>query len=308
MGNEAIADLVDTSDEWIVARSGIHQRHVAAGPFLDPVTPPGPGGVGTTGALATEAARQALERADLDASAIGMLVLCTCTPDQVMPPTAAAVAHALGISGGAMDVNVACAGFGYGLVTAGCLVAAGVDHLLLVGADTMTKATNFTDRGTAFLFGDGAGALVVSAASPGSLLGWDTGVDGALVPALYADHGDGMVMRGQEVFRNAVRATAASVHATLKQADVDGSDIALFVPHQANSRIMEAIAERTGVPADRIASVVADTANTGAGSIPLALSRAADDGRLRPGDLVLFAGFGAGMAWATSLWRWSAPR
>jgi 3-oxoacyl-[acyl-carrier-protein] synthase-3 len=177
--------------------------------------------------------------------------------------------------------------------------------VLLIGAETMTRTLNWEDRTNAFLFGDGAGAVVLEAVSgPGSLLGWDAGVDGTLVELLYVDHGAGMIMRGQEVFRKAVRATADSVHAALKNAGVGAEDIALFVPHQANQRIMEAIADRVGIPNDRIASVIDSTGNTSSASIPLALVAAIEQGRLSAGDLVLFAGFGAGMSWASVVWRW----
>jgi len=218
------------------------------------------------------------------------------------------VSAALGIGGGAMDLNAACAGFTYGLVTAAGLIATGVDRVLLIGAETLTRATNFADRTNAFLFGDGAGAVVVEAVpGDGSLLGWDLGVDGSLVDILYADHGEGMVMRGQEVFRRAVRATVESATASLERAKVAASDIALFVPHQANIRIMTAVADRLGLPEDRVASVIGRTGNTSSASIPLALVDAVESGRVRDGDLVLLAGFGAGMTWASAVWRWGRP-
>jgi 3-oxoacyl-[acyl-carrier-protein] synthase-3 len=169
----------------------------------------------------------------------------------------------------------------------------------------MTRTLNWEDRTNAFLFGDGAGALVLEAVSgPGSFLGWDAGVDGTLVDLLYVDHGAGMVMRGQEVFRRAVRATVDSANAALRHAGVGAEEIALFVPHQANQRIMEAIADRVGIPRDRIASVIDSTGNTSSASIPLALVAALEQSRLAPGDLILFAGFGAGMSWASVVWRW----
>ncbi|HLI24075.1 MAG TPA: beta-ketoacyl-ACP synthase 3 [Acidimicrobiales bacterium] len=305
VSNGRLSETLDTSDEWIYSRSGIRARRLAAGPLVAPDAGAGPDGVGTTATLAIAAGRQALERAGLDGASVGMLLLCTTTPDQAMPGTAAAVAAALGITGGALDLNAACAGFAYGLVVGASLVSSGVEHVLLVGADTMSRVTNFADRSTAVLFGDGAGAVTLSATVPPSLLGWDTGVDGALVSILYAPLGSGMVMKGQEVFRQAVRAARVSAINTLKQAGVTGDEVALFVPHQANSRIMAALSDQVGIPPDRLASVVESTANTGAASIPLALADAADRGRLRPGDLVLFAGFGSGMTWATSLWQWT---
>ncbi len=308
--NFDIMTLFDTSDEWIRERSGIVERRHAYGPFVDappPASPPG--GVGTTGALAVEAGRRAMDQAGLSGSDIGLLVLCTTSPDQSVPATSSPVSAALGIQGGAMDLNAGCAGFTYGLVTAAGLIGAGVDRVLLIGAETLTRVTNFADRTNAFLFGDGAGAVVVEAVpGEGSLLGWDLGADGTLQSILYADLGEGMVMKGQEVFRRAVRATVDSAVASMERAKVTASDIDLFVPHQANSRIMTAVADRLGLPHDRIASVIETTANTSSASIPLALADAAHRGRLADGDLVLLAGFGAGMTWASAVWRWGRPR
>jgi 3-oxoacyl-[acyl-carrier-protein] synthase III len=304
--NSHITTLFDTSDEWIVERSGIRTRHAATGPFVAEQPPHHPeGGLGTTASLAVEAGRQALERAGVEGADIGLLLLCTTTPDQLIPASSAAASAALGIRGGAMDLNAACAGFTYGLVTAAGLVAVGMDRVLLIGAETLTRATNWADRTNAFLFGDGAGAVVVEAVpGEGSLLGWDLGVDGSLVSLLYADHGSGMVMRGQEVFRKAVRATVDSARLSMERAKVTIGDITLFVPHQANLRIMEAAASRLGLPVNRIASVIDRTGNTSSASIPLALVDAAESGRLRDGDLVLLSGFGAGMTWASAVWRW----
>jgi 3-oxoacyl-[acyl-carrier-protein] synthase-3 len=208
-----------------------------------------------------------------------------------------------------MDLNAACAGFTYGLVTASALIDSGLERILLVGAETLSRATNWQDRTSAIIFGDGAGAVVVeSVPGEGSLLAWDLGVDGSQVDLLYADHGGpGMAMKGQEVFRRAVRVTSDSARASLEQAKVTVEDVALFVPHQANFRIMTAVAERLGIAGDRIASVVESTGNTSSASIPLALVSAIEAGRLQDGDVVLFAGFGAGMTWASAVWRWGTP-
>jgi 3-oxoacyl-[acyl-carrier-protein] synthase III len=304
--NDDICTLFDTNDAWIVDRSGIHTRRAASGPFVDPQPPHHPeNGLGTTATLAVEAGRKALERAGVEAADIGLLLLCTTTPDQLIPASSAAASAVLGIGGGAMDVNAACAGFTYGLVTAAGLVAAGMDRVLLIGAETLTRATNWADRTNAFLFGDGAGAVVIEAVpGDGALLGWDVGVDGRLVSLLYADHGSGMAMRGQEVFRKAVRMTVDSALLSIERAKVTIDDIALFVPHQANLRIMDAVATRLGLPPERVATVIDRTGNTSSASIPLALVDALEAGRLRDGDLVLMAGFGAGMTWASAVWRW----
>jgi 3-oxoacyl-[acyl-carrier-protein] synthase III len=304
--NSDLESILDTSDAWIVERSGVRTRRAATGPFVSPPPPlHPPGGLGTTAALAIEAGRQALDSAGATADEIGLVLLCTTSPDQMMPATSSVVAGELGITGGAVDLNAACAGFTYGLVTAAGMLSTGAQKVLLIGAETMSRVISWENRTNAFLFGDGAGALVMEAVNgPGSLLSWDLGVDGSLVDLLYADHGAGMEMRGQEVFRRAVRATVDSATTALREAKVSPEEIALFVPHQANQRIMEAIAERLGIPDDRIASVVDWTGNTSSASIPLALIDSVTQGRLVPGDVVLFAGFGAGMTWASVVWRW----
>jgi 3-oxoacyl-[acyl-carrier-protein] synthase III len=307
--NQDIMTLFDTTDEWIVERTGIRKRRAADGPFVGsrPTSSP-PGGMGTTAQLAAEAGRGALEMAGLSGADIDLLVLCTTTPDQPVPATSSPLANALCIKGGGMDLNAACAGFTYGLVTSAGFIAAGAERVLLIGSETLTRITNWSDRSNAFLFGDGAGAVVVEAVpgEPG-LLGWDIGVDGSLQPLFYADYdGPGMKMRGQEVFRKAVRVTVDSATKSMEQAKISADDIALFVPHQANIRIMDAVAERLGLPPERVAAVIERTGNTSSASIPIALCEAANAGRLRDGDLVLFAGFGAGMTWASAVWRWGA--
>jgi 3-oxoacyl-[acyl-carrier-protein] synthase-3 len=265
------------------------------------------GGLGTTATLALEAGRSALESAALSADEIGLLIVCTSTPDQALPPTSSAVAGALGIRGGALDLNAACAGFAYGLVMAAGLFTAGVGKILLIGADTMTRVTDWEDRTSAFLFGDGAGAVVLEETpGRGSLMGCDLGADGSLAELLYAYHGSGMAMKGREVFRHAVRAAVASARAALARANVSADEISLFVPHQANRRIMGAMADRLGIAQDRIASVIDRTGNTSSASIPLALVDSINRGKLVEGNLVLFVGFGAGMTWASAVWRWGA--
>jgi 3-oxoacyl-[acyl-carrier-protein] synthase-3 len=308
VSNEDLKSIFDTTDEWIVERSGIRSRYAATGPFVTEPAPSGPAQLGTTATLAVGSGRQALDAAGVSPHDVAALILCTSTPDLAVPATSAAVAGALGITGGAMDLNAACAGFTYGLITAAALMSSGAGPVLLIGAETLTRVTNWSDRTNAFLFGDGAGAVVLEPVEgEGSLLGWHLGVDGTLVELLYAEHGSGMVMRGQEVFRKAIRATAESATAALERAHVDASEIALFVPHQANQRIMDAVAERLGIPGDRIASVIEWTGNTSSASIPLALVNAAERGRLHAGDLVLLSGFGAGMTFASAVWRWG-PR
>ena len=305
--NDELSALFDTSDDWIVERSGIRTRHVATGPFADAGDDPNPpaGGLGTTATLAVTAAREALRVAGLQGSDIDMVILCTTTADQLIPASSASIAAALGIVRGAMDINAACAGFTYGLVTASGMITAGARRIVLIGAETLTRATNWADRTNAFLFGDGAGAVVVEATpGDGCLLGWDLGVDGTLVDLLYAHHGSGMVMRGKEVFRRAVVATVSSANASLERSKLTIDEISLFVPHQANIRIMEAVASRLGLPTEKVASVIGRTGNTSSASIPLALVDAIQSGRVSDGDNLLLAGFGAGMTWASAVWRW----
>ena len=303
--NEDLKSIFDTTDDWIVERSGIRSRYAATGPFAPSAPAFNARDLGTTATLAVESGCRALDASGISPQDVGALILCTTTPDLAVPATSSAVAGAIGITGGAMDLNAACAGFTYGLITAGALMAAGMGPVLLIGAETLSRVTNWNDRTNAFLFGDGAGAVVLEPVEGrGSLLGWHVGVDGTLVELLYAEHGSGMVMRGQEVFRKAVRATADSATAALDHANVDVSAIALFVPHQANQRIMDAVADRLGVPEERMASVIEWTGNTSSASIPLALIDAAAHDRLHEGDLVLLSGFGAGMTFASAVWRW----
>ena len=306
VSNDEVATLFATDDDWIFERSGIRHRRLATGPLVTtPVVPRSPGDLGTTGVLAVSAGRQALERAEVDGRDVGMVIVCTTTPDRSMPATSAGVAGCLGITSGAMDLNAVCAGFVYGLVVGASLVSSGTDRVLLIGSETMSRVTDWSDRTSAFLFGDGAGAMVLQGTpGDGALLGWDLGVDGTLSHILHADHGSGIEMVGPEVFRNAVRVSVESAKASMERAGVGPGDIDLFVPHQANSRIMLAVANRLGIGADRVASTIEHTGNTSSASIPLALVNALESGRLEPGMLILFSGFGAGMTWGSAVWRW----
>lgn len=287
--NDDLAATMETSDEWIYSRTGIRQRHVG----------------GTTAGLSVEAGRQAIERAGVDPSSIDALVLATTTPDRTVPGTAPSVQHELGLSCGAFDVNAACSGFVYGLVTAHGLIAMGAEKVLVIGTDTLARITDWTDRGTAFLFADGSGAVVLEAVDgPGELLGWDLDADGAAERVLYAEVGDTIVMDGKEVFRRAVRIMVDSAEKSMRHAGVTADDLAMVVPHQANIRIIEAACQRLGVGMDRTAVVIDRTGNTSSASIPLALADALDHGRIGPGDLVLLVGFGAGMTAASAVLRW----
>jgi 3-oxoacyl-[acyl-carrier-protein] synthase-3 len=306
--NEDLTTILDTTDDWIIERTGIRSRRVATGPFAppDPDAPESPpGGIGTTATLAIDAGGQAIAAAGLEPRDIDLLILCTTSPDQAVPATSAAVSAGLGLSGGAFDLNAACSGFVYGMVTAANFVGAGMDRILVVGSETLSRITDWTDRSTAILFADGAGAAVIEAV-PGesALLAWDLGVDGTLQSLLYADLGAGIKMVGKEVFRRAVRVIVDSAKAALERAKLGPDDINLFVPHQANSRIIEAACSRLDIPMDRTAVNLDHTGNTSSASIPMALVEAADAGRLAEGDLVLLSGFGAGMTYASAVWRW----
>ena len=291
------ADLevrLDTSDEWIVERSGIRERHVG----------------GTVSSLAVEAGRNALQRAGVDPVDVDLLVLATATPDLAVPATSAKVHHALGLSGSAFDLNAACAGFVYALTTGfGAISIGAARRVLVVGGDCLSRITDADDRSTAVLFADGAGAVVLEATdSDGSLLGMDLGNDGGGYELLTCPHGGYMKMEGREVFRRAVRITVESASTALQRAKLDPDDVSLFVPHQANLRIIEAAAARLGIAMDRTAIVLDRTGNTSSASVPLALADAADAGRMAPGDVVLMTGFGAGMTWASLVLRWGDDR
>ena len=288
--NNDLASYMDTSDEWIVERTGIRERHVG----------------GTTAGLSVESGRMAIERAGVDPASIEVLVLATTTPDQTVPATSAQVQHELGLRCGAFDVNAACSGFMYGLVAAHGLIGAGMKRALVIGTDSLSRITDWDDRGTAILFADGSGAVVLEAVDgPGQLLAWDMDADGSARRFLYPDVGGHIVMDGKAVFRRAVRVMVDSATRTLKHAGVSAEDVALVVPHQANVRIIEHAVKRLGIPEDRVVVNVDRYGNTSSGSIPLALADAAAEGRLRQGRLVLMTGMGAGLTWGSTLIEWN---
>ena len=290
--NSDLAKTLDTSDEWIRERTGIEQRHVG----------------GTTASLSIESGRKALEMSGVDPLSIDALILATTTPDRTVPATSAAVQHGLGLRCGAFDVNAACSGFVYGLVTAHGLIAIGMRNILVIGTDTLSRITDWTDRNTAILFADGSGAAVIQATDgPGQLLGWDIDADGSLENLLYADIGKTLYMEGKEVFRRAVRIMVDSAEKSLKAAGLTTSDITLVAPHQANIRIIEAACKRLDIPMSKTSWVGNKTGNTSSVSIPLALFDAADSSRLKTGDNVLLVGFGAGMTAASAVIKWKQP-
>ena len=233
------------------------------------------------------------------------MILATTTPDRAVPATSARVHHALGLGGGALDLNAACSGFVYSVVVANGLLASGAKRILVIGAETLSRLTDWSDRNTAVLFGDGAGAIVLeSVPDEGQLLSWDLGLDGSAHDILQADLGGFIKMDGREVFKRAVRVLVSSATSALEQAKVRADEIKLLVPHQANIRIIQAACDRLGIEHERAAIVLDRTGNTSSASIPLALVDAIEKGRLQEGDLVLMTGFGAGMTSGSALIRW----
>lgn len=286
--NADFEKYLDTSDEWITERTGIKERRMG----------------GTTTELSIESGIAAIKSAGLAPSDIDFMILSTTTPDQTVPATSAVVADKIGIAGGAMDVNAACAGYVYALVVANAMIATGYRRILVIGTDTLSRITDQSDRSTAILFADGSGAAVLEATDDTSFLGWDLGVDGSAQPILYCDHGGFMKMEGREVFKRAVRAMVDSARKAMNMAGVGPDDISLVVPHQANIRIIDAALDRLGMPKEKSAIVLDKTGNTSSASIPLALEDAVLKNMIKPGELVLFSGFGAGMTWASAVVRW----
>lgn len=288
--NADLEKTLDTNNEWIIERSGIRERRIGT----------------STAALAVAAGRAALDHAGVDPASIDLTILCTTTPDQTVPASSAQLQEELGLGGGAFDLNAACAGFVYGLVTANGLLGPVAKRILLVGAETLSRITDWNDRNTAVLFGDGGGALVLeSTTGDGQILSWDLGLDGSARRILKSEVGGTMEMDGREVFKRAVRVVVDSSTRTLENAKIHADELKLIVPHQANIRIIHAACDRLGIDRERAAIVLDRTGNTSSASIPLALVDAIDKGRLEDGDLVLLTGFGAGMTWGSALVRWT---
>ncbi len=291
--NHKLSESMDTSDDWIRERTGITSRRLGS----------------TTSELSIAAARAAIAQSGIDTADISQVILATTTPDYQMPGTAPAVAHALGLECGAFDVQAVCSGWVYGMVVANGLLLQGLDNVLLIGADAMDVLTDYTDRGTGILFGNGAGAAVLqrNTDAKGELLGWDLGSNGKHVKILYSEHGKTMSMDGKEVFRQAVTVMQRSTRAALDMAGLTVDDIDFVVPHQANVRIVEAAWKRLGFSMEQTGLVLDHTGNTSSASIPLAMAEAVADGRIADGKIVLFLGFGAGMTWGANIMRWHGP-
>jgi len=312
MPNAELADLVDTSDEWIRARTGIGERRIAAPEE-------------TTCTLAVHAAQAALERAHMRAEELDLIIVATCTPDYTnMPATASLVQHALGATrAGAFDLNAVCSGFLYGLATGSQFILSGIyKSVLIIGAEVFTRILDWQDRSTCVLFGDGAGAVVLRpTTTPGGLMSFVLGSDGSGACSLYvpaggsrrpasaetvAERGHYVKMQGRDVFRFATRVMPESVMQALEAADLTTDDIDLLIPHQANVRIIDAAARRLKLPESAVFANVEKYGNTSAASIPVALCEALEEGLIEPDSTVVMSGFGAGLSWGTAVWKWQA--
>jgi 3-oxoacyl-[acyl-carrier-protein] synthase-3 len=303
--NAELATRVDTSDEWIAERTGIRQRHLAADGQ-------------TTGDLAYEASVRALAAAGVSASEIDLIVLGTTTPDIIFPSTACLLQHRLGANGcAAFDVNAACSGFIYALGVANQFIRGGAAKCaLVVGAETLSRMLDWSDRGTCVLFGDGAGAVVLKADDETGILSTHLHADGGHKELLYnpvgvskgftdePNHGVRVLMTGNEVFKVAVKTLDAVVEETLAANQLDKSAIDWLIPHQANLRIITATARRLAMPMDRVVVTVDRHGNTSAASVPLALDEAVRSGRVKRGELLLLEAFGGGFTWGSALLRY----
>ena len=301
--NAELAAQVDTSDEWIVERTGIRQRYIADDSE-------------TTSSLAIDASRKALEMAQMDAKSIDLIVLATATPDQTFPSTASRVQAALGCQGGAaFDVAAVCSGFLYALGVVDSMLRTGMaKRALVIGSETFSRILDWEDRTTCVLFGDGAGAMVLEAADvaedgPG-ILASRLHADGDHNELLYVDGGPSTTgtvgklrMKGREVFRHAVVNLAEVLEEVLQEVGVSAAELDWVVPHQANARILDATARKLGLPAEKVIKTVEKHANTSAASVPLAYDEAVRDGRIKPGDLVMLEAMGGGFTWGASLLR-----
>jgi 3-oxoacyl-[acyl-carrier-protein] synthase-3 len=299
--NAELAQTVDTTDEWIVERTGIRNRYIASDGE-------------TTGSLATEAARRALDHAGLLPRDIDLIVLATATPDQTFPSTATKVQAALGIDDCiAFDVHAVCTGFLYALSVADSMLRSGNAHkALVIGAETFSRILDWEDRATCVLFGDGAGALVLSAEETDSgILATKLHADGRHNDLLFVDGGPSTTgtvgklrMKGREVFRHAVVNLASVMNEVLEDAGLSAADVDWVVPHQANARILEATAKKLGLPREKVVVTVDRHANTSAASVPLALDTAVKDGRIKRGDLVILEAMGGGFTWGAAALRY----
>ena len=300
--NKDLEKTMDTSDEWIRERTGIKRRHLVVDGE-------------TTSSIGLEAAKRAMTDAGVGPEDIDLIVVGTCTPDKVFPSTACIIQHELGVKGSAaFDVNAACSGFVYGLDVANRYIkTGGAKTALVIGSETLSRITNWEDRGTAVLFGDGAGCVVLQASEEPGILATHIHADGQYEDLLQVRCGISIgyettqaggafiEMKGNAVFKRAVATFDKMARETVADLDGDLSDIDWFVPHQANMRIIRAAAKKLGMPMDRVIATVDEHANTSGASIPLALDQAVREGKIKRGDTMLFAAFGAGFTWGTAM-------
>ncbi|RFC65581.1 MULTISPECIES: beta-ketoacyl-ACP synthase III [Mesorhizobium] len=306
MKNTDFEGVVETSDEWIVQRTGIRQRHVAADDE-------------TTASLGEAAARAALANAGLEASDLDLIILATSTPNNTFPATAVEIQHRLGMSNGfAFDMQAVCSGFVYAITTADLYIRGGLaKRVLVIGAETFSRILDWNDRSTCVLFGDGAGAVLLEAAegdgavSDSGILAASLRSDGQHKDKLFVDGGPSTTgtvghlrMEGREVFKHAVGMITDVIEATFSAAGITADDLDWFVPHQANKRIIDASAKKLGIAEEKVVITVDLHGNTSAASVPLALSTAVNDGRIKKGDLVLLEAMGGGFTWGAVLLRW----
>jgi 3-oxoacyl-[acyl-carrier-protein] synthase-3 len=301
--NDELAQMVDTSDEWIIERTGIRERRIAAdSQALSDISMP--------------AVRQALEQAGSDGTDVDLLIVATVTPDMMFPSTSAILADQLGAEdAAAYDLSAGCTGFMYALAQAYGMVASGLSRrALVVGGDVLSRILDWTDRSTVVLFGDGAGAVVLEPSDEAGFFAFELGADGGGGEHLwlpgsgsrkFEDPDKFVKMNGREVFKFATRVLVSSAEAVLQQQGVTVEDVDVYVPHQANVRIIDHATKKLGIPSERVVINVDRYGNTSSGSIPLALADAQADGRLRPGSLVLMTGMGAGLTWGSALMRWT---
>jgi 3-oxoacyl-[acyl-carrier-protein] synthase-3 len=300
--NEDLSKVVETSDEWIVSRTGIKERRLGEGVAMSE--------------LALPAARRALEQAGVDPKEIDVLIMATVTPDMAFPSTAAIIADQLGMpDAAAYDLSAGCTGFMYALAQAYGMLAAGLSKkALVVGGDVLSSILDWTDRSTLVLFGDGAGAVVLERVDDGGFIGFELGADGGGGEHLWLpgsgsrrfdDPDKAIKMNGREVFKFATRVMVSSAEAILDECGLTVEDVDVYVPHQANVRIIDHAARKLGFPEEKVVVNVDRYGNTSSGSIPLALADAAADGRLKPGKLVLMTGMGAGLTWGSALITWT---
>ncbi len=288
--NKDLTLTLDTTDEWIRERSGIRERRIG-GSCLE---------------LSSKAARIALKQAQIQPEELDLIICATCTPDQIFPAVSSRLQHELKASCGAFDLNAACSGFTYALTVAEAQIAAGMERVLVVGVDTLSRFTDWDDRSTAVLFGDGAGAIVIQRASHPNrgILSTYLGSEGRFGDLLTCDFGGYIQMDGKEVFRQAVKVMVFASQKVLTTAGLTTKDVDAVVPHQANIRIIESAMKRLDIPFEKAATVLETCGNTSSASIPLAADAAVADGLIQDDSLVLLVGFGAGMSVAAALIRW----